>query len=248
MQGHGFKLLPFTGMVAYYENYTCSYNPASPGVCPPVSDAIAFPAGLRMLAGNTSRRTLDKSDPWQAAILFENGNDGEVYGIPKTLDGGRLSGHVRFPSCWDGKHIDSADHQSHVAYPTDTQGGMCPKSHPVAMINIGAEFGWDLQGITDPASIVFSNGDTTGYGFHGDFFMGWENRTALQSSFANCFTNDDCPWFAFGAPDGVAPHPTPRSPEHAAPVENIGLSSTIRALPGDNPVYRASRLFRGRRL
>ena len=245
-EGRGFQLLPFTGMVAYYENYTCSYNPKSPGICPTVSDAIAFPSGLRMVAGNTTRRTLDESDPWQAAILLENGNSGEVYGIPKMLDGGRLSGHARFPSCWDGKNLDSADHQSHVAYPTGgTQGGMCPKSHPVAMINIGPEFGWDLQGITDASQIVFANGDTTGYGFHADFLMGWKNRHALQNSFSNCFTNDNCPWRAFGAPGGVDPNPTPRSPQHPAPAENIGLNRPIRKLPGNNPVYRAPGHVRG---
>lgn len=238
-----FRLLPFTGMAAYYQNFTCSYNPDSPGTCPSVSDAIAFPHGLRMLAGNTDRRTLDESDPWQAAILLENGNSGEVYGMPQSLDGGRLSGHVRFPSCWDGKHIDSEDHQSHVSYPDsnlggNTQGGMCPKSHPVAMINIGAEFGWDLDGITDPSQIVFSNGDDTGYGFHGDFYMGWKDRSALESSFANCFDNDNCPWRSFGSPDGQDPNPTARTPDHPPPLERIGLHYPIRRLPGSMTSHR----------
>lgn len=134
-----FQLFPFTGMIAYYENYTCSYNAASPGTCPPVSDAIAFPLGLRMVAGNTLRRTYNSSDPWQQAILLETGNDGELYGMPTTLDGTRLSGHARFPSCWDGENLDSANHQSHVAYPDpelggSTQGGMCPESHPVVRL------------------------------------------------------------------------------------------------------------------
>lgn len=39
--------------------------------------------------------------------------------------------------CWDGKNLDSPDHKTHVAYPTngpasfDTDGGACPSSHPV---------------------------------------------------------------------------------------------------------------------
>ena len=244
-----FNLLPFTGMVAYYENYTCAYNPDTPGVCPETRHPRAFPAGLRMMAGNTTRRTFNPSDPWDQAILFETGDNGEVYGIPKQLDGAQLSGHVRFPSCWDGVHLDSEDHQSHVSYPDpklggNTQGGMCPKSHPVALINIGAEFGFTLNGITDPTSLVFANGDTTGYGFHGDFWAGWENTTALRNSFADCFTNDDCPWRAFGAPHGMDPNPTRRTPEVPAPDENIGLHGPIDKLPGDNPVYRPSRIMR----
>ncbi|WP_406713408.1 DUF1996 domain-containing protein, partial [Streptomyces antimycoticus] len=131
------------------------------------------------------RRTFNKSNPWEAAILFENGNAGEVYGLPKTLDGRQLSGHARFPSCWNGKDIDSPTHQSHVTYPSaslggTTQGGMCPPTHPLALINIGAEFGRDLKGITDSSSIIFANGDATGYGFHADFWQGWTNLTALQ--------------------------------------------------------------------
>jgi hypothetical protein len=75
---------------------------------------------------------------------------------------------------------------------------MCPESHPLALINIGAEFGFALNGITNPQSLVFSNGDRTGFDFHGDFLQGWTNSSALQASFANCFTNDDCPWRQFG--------------------------------------------------
>jgi hypothetical protein len=65
---------------------------------------------------------------------------------------------------------------------------MCPESHPVSLINIGAEFGFDITGIADPTSLVFANGDTTGFGFHGDFLQGWTNPTALQDFFSNCFT------------------------------------------------------------
>lgn len=166
-----YALLEFTGMVAYYTNYTCSYSASAPGYCEGVRDPIAPPQGLRMIAGDSARRSIDENDLWQAAILMESGNDGEVYGLPTSLDGDRLSGHARFPSCWDGENLDSADHRSHVSYPDpelhgDTQGGMCPASHPVALINIGAEFGYALDGITDPNELVLANGDTTGYGFH----------------------------------------------------------------------------------
>jgi hypothetical protein len=250
MQQDGkFALLPFTGMVAYYTNYTCDYDASSPGICPPVRQARAFPVGLRMLAGNSLRRSLNMSDPWQAAILLESGNNGEQYGMPTQLDGQRLSGHARFPSCWDGKNLDSSDHQSHMAYPDaslggNTQGGMCPPSHPKAVINIGAEFGWSLDGITDTKSLVFANGDTTGFGFHADFYMGWKNPQALQESFSNCFTNDDCPWRAFGSPTGQDPNPTTRKPDAPPPPDNIGQNGPIKKLPGNNPPYRP--LVKGR--
>ena len=237
-----FKALPFTGMVAYYTNYTCDWDAS--GVCPPTNrNPRAFPMGLRMIGGNPFRRTFDENDLWQAAILMESGNNGEVYGMPTDL-GDRLSGHVRFPSCWDGKHLDSEDHISHVNYPDpalggNTQGGMCPESHPVAIINIGAEFGWSLEDVTDMKSLVWAQGDTTGYGFHADFIMGWKDPSALQQSFANCFDNDNCPWRSFGSPDGQDGHPSTLEPEVRAPRENVGLKAPIKKLPGKNPVHRS---------
>lgn len=250
LPGGGFLQLPFTGMVAYYTNYTCDYD--SSGSCPTDGRSpAAFPPGLRMIAGDSERRTLNMSDLWQAAILMETGNGGEVYGMPTTLSD-RLSGHARFPSCWDGVNLDSADHQSHVAYPDpalggDTQGGMCPQSHPHAMINIGAEFGWSVAGITDPSSLVWANGDTTGYGFHADFMTGWQNPDALQQSFSNCFTNDDCPWRSFGSPTGQDPDPTPLLPLTPAPLTGLGYLLPVLSLPGNNTVYKPMAI-KGRRV
>lgn len=115
---------------------------------------------------------------------------------------------------------------------------MCPPDHPIALINIGAEFGWNLNGITDPGSLVFANGDTTGFGFHADFYMGWKDPSALENSFAECFTNENCPWRAFGSPDGQDPNPTAMLPEVLPPFEEIGQIGPIARLPGHNTVYR----------
>jgi hypothetical protein len=245
-----FDLLPFQGMAAYYTNYTCSYNAVAPGYCTGVRDAIAPPKGLRIVAGDPNRRTFNTTDLRQAAILIEAGT-GEVYGIPPVLDGRRIAGHVRFPSCWDGTNLDSEDHFSHTSYPDpalhgDTQGGMCPSTHPVALINIGAEFGFGLDGLTDGTKLVFSNGDTTGAGFHADFFAGWKDEKALTNSFMDCFDNDDCPWRAFNSPTGEDPNPTRLVPEDDVLVEEIGLNGPIDKLPGDNPVYKPSRIMRRR--
>jgi len=37
--------------------------------------------------------------------------------FPKSTCGGGWRVTVTFPSCWDGKNLDSPDHRSHVAYP-----------------------------------------------------------------------------------------------------------------------------------
>jgi hypothetical protein len=50
-------------------------------------------------------------------------------------------------SCWDGKNLDSPDHQSHM-YNTITRDGFinappCPASHPVRMPQLTYETVWD---------------------------------------------------------------------------------------------------------
>jgi hypothetical protein len=132
-----------------------------------------------------------------------------------------------------------------MAYPDpslggNTEGGMCPQSHPVALFSIGAEAGWDLTGIANVNSslIVFANGDTTGFGYHADFVQGWTNLTALNNSFATCFNSTDCPWRSFGTPNGQDGQKLPMSPQVPAPYEEqIGLNGPISQLPGNNPVY-----------
>jgi hypothetical protein len=125
----------------------------------------------------------------------------------------------------------------------DTQGGMCPSSHPVALLHIGAEFGFDTGslGIVDSSSLVWSMGDTTGYGGHGDFMQGWQNLTALGESFDNCIgTGADCAWNSFGTPNGQMGTKSNLSPQILPPYENIGFQGLISTLPGNNVVYDGS--------
>jgi hypothetical protein len=130
-----------------------------------------------------------------------------------------------------------------MAYPDpakgDTMGGMCPQSHPVALFHIGAEFSWDTGslGISDSSNLIFSSGDNTGFGGHGDFMQGWTDLTALGNSFNNCLgIGTGCAWNSFGTPDGSMGVKSNLSPEIAAPVEELGQNGPLSALPGDNPV------------
>lgn len=41
---------------------------------------------------------------------------GETLDFPKKPCPAGLMVNVRFPTCWDGKNLDSPDHMSHVAY------------------------------------------------------------------------------------------------------------------------------------
>jgi Domain of unknown function (DUF1996) len=87
----------------------------------------------------------------------------------------RHSAHVRYqaPSCWDGKHLESPHHKSHMAYPKD---GRCPSSHPVAVPMV--EFKMALPAAGDMSQVHLSSG--RGYSFHYDFYNAWDPASAAS--------------------------------------------------------------------
>ncbi|KAF7442882.1 DUF1996 multi-domain protein [Pyrenophora tritici-repentis] len=105
-----------------------------------------------------------------------------------------------FQSCWNGKDVTAPDHKSHVAYPDMIQGGKCPKGYETRLPSLFYETIWDtykFKGV--PGQFLFSNGDPTGCGYHGDFMNGWDVDT-LQQAVDTC-TNlsgrvEDCPVFS----------------------------------------------------
>lgn len=181
-----------------------------------------------MVAGNSSRRSsnLPLYDPpqslWtkqdksqsllsQRALGFTclnyNGvNEGALqrHALPSKdfidsscPDGLRLE--LMFPSCWDGLRVDSLDHKSHLAYPDLLMEGQCPQGYSARLPSIYFETIWDTKlykGIK--GRFLLSNGDETGYGYHGDFQNGWDVNV-LQQAIQSC-TNisgrlEDCPIF-----------------------------------------------------
>ncbi|PNY28907.1 Uncharacterized protein TCAP_01175 [Tolypocladium capitatum] len=113
-------------------------------------------------------------------------------------DGLRLE--LMFPSCWKGGDAkDSPNHQDHVAFPDLVMTGTCPKGYPVRLPSLLYEVIWNTAAFRGKnGRFVLANGDTTGYGYHGDFMMGWD-EAFLQKAVNTC-TNlsgkiEDCPLF-----------------------------------------------------
>jgi hypothetical protein len=85
--------------------------------------------------------------------------------------------HVRFPDCWDGRHLDSADHHRHMAY---SRGEVCSRDHPVKVPSLILIVDYPLasgRGVT-----LASGGRLSG---HGDFFNAW-NQSALKAIVRDC--------------------------------------------------------------
>ncbi|KAI1485875.1 hypothetical protein F5X96DRAFT_290900 [Biscogniauxia mediterranea] len=121
----------------------------------------------------------------------------------KCLNGTRIE--LAFPSCWNGE-LDSDDHKSHVAYPDMVTEGDCPDSHPRRLPSLFYETIWatnDESFVGRTGEYFLSNGDPTGYGYHGDFMNGWD-EDFLQSAIDQC-TNlsgrvEDCSVFTNNGP------------------------------------------------
>jgi Domain of unknown function (DUF1996) len=123
-----------------------------------VKPAAPFPPGLRMIAG---------------ATYWDCGFQGSVPPspeIPTCAPGSRTAVriHVIFPNCWNGRDLDSPDHQSHMAYAIQ---GICPSSHPVAMPTIVLQVRypvWSGEGLA-----FASGGQHSG---HADFVNSWDQN------------------------------------------------------------------------
>ncbi|KAK0486751.1 hypothetical protein EDD18DRAFT_1193686 [Armillaria luteobubalina] len=158
-----------------------------------------FPDDVR----DPNLRTLNASSFAQQAITFLclnfNGVSTKYNELPINQDcSSGIRSQINFPSCWDGKNVDSEDHKSHVAFPsTGPDNGTCDDpNYPVTIPRIFMEVYWVTQGfqeqraeaITPRQPFVFSNGDPTGYGYHADFFNGWESGV-LQRAINECHCN-----------------------------------------------------------
>jgi Domain of unknown function (DUF1996) len=97
---------------------------------------------------------------------------------------------VTFPSCWDGVHTDSADHHSHMAYPS---AGACPASHPVPVPRLVLHVVYDLHDATDAelSSDVMA-GAPAGSTIHADFWNTWDQPTLVRLVHTCIDTGPNC--------------------------------------------------------
>lgn len=91
--------------------------------------------------------------------------------LPTKPCPGGIRTTITFPTCWDGKNVDSPNHKDHVAYPaagTFETTGSCPASHPVRLPQLMYEVMWDTRQFNNQSMwptdgsqpFVYSMGDT----------------------------------------------------------------------------------------
>ncbi|KAI1853724.1 hypothetical protein JX266_001708 [Neoarthrinium moseri] len=211
-----------------------------------------FPPGFRMLSGDSSARSNDtvtmtystaqirgrlRSDRVSFACLDSSGPMKEQNYLFRTDCDYGLRAQIQFQSCWDGR--DYQPDNSHVAYMSQIDNGVCPPTHPRQLIHLFFEVLYGVNDIqkTPGGRFVFANGDTTGFGFHGDFMNGWDQQT-LASAVAQCVNNDSlngviskCPPLA----KSQTPYFSTNCPERP-PLVNEPVHGMLDRLPGCNNV------------
>jgi hypothetical protein len=129
---------------------------------------VAFPAGLKVIAGD-SASTVPQSTAvtgWRCAgVVMALSAD------PVTCPAGRDNVLViRFPQCWNGHDLDSANHKSHLAYQVR---GTCPAGYPVRLPQLSLNVHYRLPTVS---GLTLSSGSI--YSAHADFFNAW-NQVVL---------------------------------------------------------------------
>lgn len=111
----------------------------------------AFTPGFRMVDDDPMRRQAGGFNGGMAQYRCYTGknftpntfgvvaNDKDTF--PKGYCAGGVWVAVFFPTCWDGKDLDSANHMSHAAFGYNG----CPANHPVLISQVFLETVWDTS-------------------------------------------------------------------------------------------------------
>jgi len=180
----------------------------------PSGKTTAFKPGFRMIAGSAANS--DDAKVNKQAIChrcWTSTNDNTFVGgapctgsdtvdIPADPKCKMVRQTIIFPTCWDGKNLDSPDHISHVAYSGGyaSGGGACPAAFPVKLPQIMYEVMWNVstfadksQWPTDGSSPFVYSMNLGGAAAHGDYVFGWKDNTLQLAMDNNCNLNNDCP-------------------------------------------------------
>lgn len=181
-----------------------------------------------------------ESDGSKAGIQDPN-NQGAGQGFPfAECDGyaSPLRQDVHMPSCYDPSK-DLTDYKNNMVFPTTNKATgkqNCPEGF-IHTPHLFYEMYWNTPVFKDrwtpgqgSQPFVLANGDLTGCSSHADFLAAWE-PDVLQHVIDTCNAGDE----GMDKCGGVTVRDRTSSCDAATPAQNR-IASTLKALPGDNPL------------
>jgi hypothetical protein len=172
---------------------TCGAPDASHiGKCIRMPNGLRYILGYNMANGTGGPTDVNSIDQWKMGFDCVNRTDGGSFtGTRPTIAaivatgqcpaGAWLRVFVTFPDCWDGVHLDTADHRAHMAYadgPVIQGRRACPADHPYNIPEIAVQefFSVDANffaGRWHLASDEMMAGTTAGSTLHFDYWEAW---------------------------------------------------------------------------
>ncbi len=184
---NGTPIRPLQMLVYYKSGYTV-----------PPQHIQAPPPDLRIIAGNMAATSRQENVTY---LCGDTGYDA----IPKNCGKGKiLRMMIELPQCWDGKSMDSANHQSHMAKASNDYNtpNKCPASHPVALpvitLNVDYKIATNNTSTWRLSSDNYDSSKPGGYSAHADWMNGWNKDPKTGLNFLevvvkNCLNkNKDC--------------------------------------------------------
>lgn len=196
---------------------------------------VGIPAGLRAIFG-TNYKLNERQSP---RVSFDCGTSSPTLAVPAAVckPGDQLFARITAPNCWDGVNLDSADHQSHLAYQTrhpNTGRPSCPATHPYIIPELTLTTAFTVEAGDTPARWHFSSdamaGAPAGSTYHADYMEAWEPEARLAWEAAcigkllNCSDGDMGDGRILKRPAGFTFTQRPR----LVPVPKVGETVSLR--------------------
>lgn len=162
-------------------SFTIWYYKTFAAPAAPLSATQPMPDGLRILAGDPRATSQQAHAGWGCF-----GISGGKLAIENCRAGDSVEMGVEFPSCWDGRNLDSPDHRSHMSYSRGAEG--CPSTHPVAIPVIKLNVRYLVERTDDARYWRLSSDNLSlppGHSAHADWFNGWDSNV-LRTWVRNC--------------------------------------------------------------